>query len=183
MYTKIDTLAERKRLEHIIDNYEPQEFQCSYNLYTGKVDCLESCVSRILDHVQCPDERFFKAERDLSLLNTRPLMKLVFSNPNLAASNDFLKEEGIVHSHADVLGKLNEWHCSELRELRFRGIIISEGWRISAQPMLLSLTVTILLIIVVAAKFTFYDWGTAWNIGCFFATLTTIPWIWAHVAV
>lgn len=103
MYNEGDFHAERRRLEHIIENYEPPEFGCpccSYNKYTGRVECLDTCVSMIEDGAQCPEKTVFDAERNLTLLNTRPLMKLIFSNPNLAALNGFLKRERIVYSHA-----------------------------------------------------------------------------------
>lgn len=101
MYKTKDFHTEKKRLEEIIERYREQEFPCPYNLSTGRVDCLQGCVSGIID-IRCPEEVLFEAERELQNLETRHLMKLAFSNPTLAASNEFLQREKMVYGHRSV---------------------------------------------------------------------------------
>lgn len=103
IYTERDIVAEKKRLQHSIENYVPTG-ECSYNRYTGMVDCGSDCLCYAchpgLDALDdCPVEINRAARRKLSLLNTLPLMRHAFSNSVLAASNDFLEKANLVYSH------------------------------------------------------------------------------------
>lgn len=99
MYTKKDLQNENKRLERILDNYQEPDYPCQYNLSTGRVDCYD-CVSDMI--VECPEKVKFEAERQLGNLETRHLMNLAFSNPELASLNDFLQGEKVVYGHRSV---------------------------------------------------------------------------------
>lgn len=79
----------------------------------------------------------------------------------------------------DILLKMNEWHCPKLRELRFRGIMIREDWKIDSKHIIFSMAVSLLFFMVIAAKFIFGDWGTAWTVGCFFLSLRSSLCGWA----
>jgi hypothetical protein len=98
MYKRKDLQVEKRRLQSIIENYQEQEYPCQYNLSTGKIDCFETCMSYIID-VDCPEKTKFEAERQLETLETRPLMKLAFTNPKVASLNDFLQQEGVIYGH------------------------------------------------------------------------------------
>lgn len=104
MYERQDHSTEKRRLEQVIDGYEEQDPPCPYYLSTGRVECLESCVSAMID-VQCPEKVKFKAERQLENLRTHPLLKLAFSNPQLAFLNDFLQEEKMTYGHRSATMK------------------------------------------------------------------------------
>lgn len=102
MYTAIDIPSERRRLQNTIDINTPVE-PCSYDLYTGEVDCGPECYCSdcFKDHdnlERCKVRIHTDAQRELSHLHTLNLMKHVFCNPNLAACNDFLEKEGLVYS-------------------------------------------------------------------------------------
>lgn len=71
------------------------------------------------------------------------------------------------------------WHRPALRELKFRGIVIREGWTLDARNVVLPLLATMFLAVVVAAKFLF-GWNTAWTVGGFFVALVTLLWMWAN---
>lgn len=71
------------------------------------------------------------------------------------------------------------WHCPGLRELKFKGIVIREGWTLDAGKVILPLLATMFLAVVVAAKFLF-GWNTAWTVGGFFIALVTLLWMWAN---
>ena len=66
-----------------------------------------------------------------------------------------------------------------MRELKFRGLVIREGWTLDARKVILPLLATIFLAVVVAAKFLF-GWNTAWTVGGFFVALVTLLWMWAN---
>jgi hypothetical protein len=101
MYVREDPSNKKRRLEHLIEDYEVQEFPCQYDLSTGRVECFASCVSDMID-VPCPEKVKFEAERQFQTLQTHPLVQLAFSNPNLASLNDFLQEEKVVYGHRSV---------------------------------------------------------------------------------
>lgn len=103
MYTEKDIPAERRRLQHTIDNYVPTS-DCFYVPSTGMVDCgfscnCSDCLPGLDDVEECPVKILRAARRNLSHLGTLALMRYVFSNPILAASNDFLEKENLVYSH------------------------------------------------------------------------------------
>lgn len=72
---------------------------------------------------------------------------------------------------SDVVNRLNEWHCPSLGELPFRAIYIEETWIFSDFAVTLPLVAAVLLLVILVCKFLYGDWGIAWNVGCFFATL------------
>lgn len=102
MYTEKNISAERGRLQKIMDSCV-SKYDCSYKCHTGKVTCDHECLCvdcTGFDHAEkCPEETFCDAKRELSLLNTFPLMRHAFSSPTLATSNDFLKKGGLIYSH------------------------------------------------------------------------------------
>ena len=103
IYTERDIVAEKRRLQHSIDNYVPTS-DCTYNRYTGRVDCFSDCPCYDcypgLDALDdCPVEINRAARRQLSFLKTLPLMRHAFSNSILADSNDFLEKVNLVYSH------------------------------------------------------------------------------------
>ena len=59
-----------------------------------------------------------------------------------------------------------------MREIEFRGIVVSEGWALDKRHTL-PLLVAILLGVVVAARFLF-GWDTAWTVGAFFVALISL---------
>ncbi|PKX89302.1 uncharacterized protein P174DRAFT_435409 [Aspergillus novofumigatus IBT 16806] len=89
MYTEEDLGAERRQLEEVITNYQPQDYPCKYNLST--------------DDAECPEEKYHEAQRRLSLLDTRSLLTLFFSDARLAALNGLLNREGLVYSHLSLI--------------------------------------------------------------------------------
>jgi hypothetical protein len=100
-YTTEDVDAERRRLEEIITNYQPQVdgFDCcEYNPSTGGVDCSSDCISGIVDFAECPEREFCRAARKLSRLKMRPFLTLAFSDPGVAAANKLLDGE-VVNRH------------------------------------------------------------------------------------
>lgn len=115
MYKIEDLTAKSRQLKQIIAHYNLREFPCTYNLSTGKVNCLYDCISYQFD-VVCPKETLYKAKRKLSLLKTHPLLMLAFSDPELAAVNDLLNREGVINSHMSVPEELScgciEWMAS-----------------------------------------------------------------------
>ncbi|GFF40216.1 hypothetical protein IFM61606_06038 [Aspergillus udagawae] len=136
-----------------------------------------------MEDEECPKQKYYDVQRELSRLDTRPLLTLFFSDARLAALNGFLNREGLMYSHLDILRKFDDLHCPELSELQFRGIRIREDWELSSQHIALPLAVTLLFVMVVVAKLTFGDWATAWNVGCFFVALATLLWMWAEYSV
>lgn len=126
------------------------------------------------------------AERDLSQLNARQSLALAFFNPRVAMGNDLLPEDIFLtdkyvhkltnkhtnfHSRAnidrDVLAEVHEWHCPRVVELKFRGLLIEDGWGSHLDHVKVPLVVTTLLLSVVGAWFIFDNWGVAWTVGCF----------------
>ena len=61
--------------------------------------------------------------------------------------------------------------------------MISEGWKIDSQHVVLPLTATVFFPMVVVAKVVYGDWGTAFNAGCFLVGLATLLSMWANYAV
>ncbi|KAL4941944.1 hypothetical protein BDV06DRAFT_193334 [Aspergillus oleicola] len=103
MYSEKDISTERRNLQHIIDS-NPLTSDCFYSRETGTVDCgsdcfCSDCFPKIDDIDDCPVEIQRAARRKLLLLDTLDLMKHVFTNPVLAASNDFLEKGNLVYSH------------------------------------------------------------------------------------
>lgn len=188
MFAKHDVQSEKKRLGSIIDNHMEQDDPCQYDLSTGLVNCSYGCVSHDID-VRCPDLLKFEAERQLDHVNTQPLMRLAFSNPELAFLNDFLRGEKLIYGHRsviirrhpmtlsdpdvnrDILKLLNEWHCPKLREIKFRGIFVQEGWNMESRYLLFSVALALLFTTILTSKSIFGEWGTAWTVGTFFLTL------------
>jgi hypothetical protein len=81
----------------------------------------------------------------------------------------------IIHNRG-VLSQFNSWHswhCPGLVELKFRGLLIREGWTFDTQRT--PLVVVIFLAVVVTAKFLF-GWNTAWTVGGFFVALVALLW-------
>lgn len=70
------------------------------------------------------------------------------------------------------------WHCPGFTEIKFRGIVIGDGWIPQLVLVVLSFIGTMFLAVVVAAKFLF-GWNTAWSVGAFFVALVTLLWMWA----
>ncbi|KAJ5244625.1 hypothetical protein N7489_004721 [Penicillium chrysogenum] len=66
---------------------------------------------------------------------------------------------------------MNEWHRPKLREMKFRGILIKEAWEIKSRYTMIIFTMASLFSALIAAKLTFGEWGTAWNVGSFFLAL------------
>jgi len=66
---------------------------------------------------------------------------------------------------------MNEWHRPKLREMKFRGILIKEDREIKSQYIMMSFTLASLSSTLIAAKFAFGEWGTAWNVGSFLLAL------------
>jgi hypothetical protein len=102
MYTESDIPTMRRRLQNIIDNCVPTG--CSYNRYTGSVNCgfdceCWDCVPSYDEAEECTVMILYDAKRNLSLLDARALMRHVLSNPVLAALNDFLEKENLALSH------------------------------------------------------------------------------------
>lgn len=103
MYTVNDIPTERKRLQHIIDSNFPSS-DCRYSRDTGTVECgsdccCSDCFPGLNDVDECPVKILRAARRYISLLDTLVLMRQVFSNPVLAASNDFLEKGNLVYGH------------------------------------------------------------------------------------
>lgn len=73
--------------------------------------------------------------------------------------------------YSGVVNRLDEWHYPSLGELPFRAIFIEENWTFSGFTVTLPLAVAVLLLTILGCKFVYGDWGIAWNVGCFFATL------------
>lgn len=99
-YTTEDLAAEKRRLEQIIADYDPQEFPCPYDLSIGQVDCLRSRISFIGDWIVCPEKitMLYQAQRELSRLKMQPFLTLAFSDPDLVAVNGLLDGEGVINS-------------------------------------------------------------------------------------
>lgn len=82
----------------------------------------------------------------------------------------------------DILSEVRCWHCPSVAELKFRGLMIEEGWDLHSKHIILPLTTTALLLIVVGARLLYGDWGIAWNVGCFFVALVALSTTWADYA-
>ncbi|KAI9368688.1 hypothetical protein BJX61DRAFT_537052 [Aspergillus egyptiacus] len=180
MYTERDIPSETQSLQQtMMDNYDKS--LCIYDPYTGDVKCLERCIcchcaedSKYKD--ECPTKSFYDACRDFTHMNTISMIRHVFSNPALAASNDFLKKDNLIYSHNDVLTILKSHDhqpCPALRQLEFRAILIREGWELDKTQFMFPFMVTLFLGVVVAASFLF-GWDTAWAVGSFFVALVTL---------
>jgi hypothetical protein len=89
----------------------------------------------------------------------------------------------IANTSRDLLDKLDRWHRPRLGELKFRGLIIKEGWDVDSQRILLPSTITVLFLVVLAARFLFGDWGVAWTVGSFFVGLMAVSIAWARCAM
>lgn len=66
-----------------------------------------------------------------------------------------------------------------MREIKFRGIVIREGWTFDVRKVVLPLLASTFLVVVVVAKVVF-DWETAWTVGSFFVALVTLLWMCAN---
>jgi hypothetical protein len=82
----------------------------------------------------------------------------------------------------DLLNKLDRWNRPGLGDLKFRGLIIKEGWDVDSQRKLLPSTIMVLFLVVLAARFLFGDWGVAWTVGSFFVGLVAVSIAWARSA-
>ncbi|KAE8372328.1 hypothetical protein BDV26DRAFT_103285 [Aspergillus bertholletiae] len=177
MYTERDIPAERQELQQTIDSCVPPS-GCFYDRHTGTVECgydctCFTCLSRLDDARECPEQTICTASQNILRLNTIHLMKHAFINPDLAALNDFIETENLLYSHRGVLyltDAWNIWHCPALRDISFRGIVISESWTLDMCQLTLPFLVATSLGVVVAAKF-FFGWDTAWTVGAFFVGL------------
>lgn len=69
---------------------------------------------------------------------------------------------------------MKEWHHPKLRELRFRGIVIKEDWKIHSKHVIISLAMSLSFPLVTSAKYLFGSWATAWAVGCFFLALLSL---------
>ena len=98
-YATEDLDAEKRRFEHIIASYKPQEFPCPYNPSTGQRDCFTNCISYILDNAECPEQTLYEAQRKLSCIKMRLFLELAFSDPGLATANGLLDGKGVINSH------------------------------------------------------------------------------------
>ncbi len=100
MHKSEDHLTKRKNLEQIIENYQPQDFPCPYNPSTGTVDCLDNCISRIIDEYgECPEKTLYRSQRGLVQLDIRKLLTQLFFHAELAALNCLLNKEGLINGH------------------------------------------------------------------------------------
>ncbi|KAL2820862.1 hypothetical protein BDW59DRAFT_181387 [Aspergillus cavernicola] len=177
-YSFNDTFSEQKRLEKVIEDYQPQEFPCAYDSDTGYVNCSMNCITRLLDDAKCPERTRYKAERKLASLHKGPFLKLAFLDPNIATLNPLLNKEGVILRNWDILRTLDTWHCPDLRELRFPAVHIRDSWMYS-QHTALSLILLLLFVLVVASRLLYGDWGTAYTAANFFVSLgalTQITW-------
>jgi hypothetical protein len=83
----------------------------------------------------------------------------------------------------DILSKIGIWHCPGLGELKFRGLVIKEGWDLHSQYKVMPLIATVLFLIVLGARLLYGDWSVAWNVGSFFVALVALSRMWAGYAV
>ena len=74
----------------------------------------------------------------------------------------------------DILGKLDDWHCPESGEIRFRGLMIRNYWECNPQRMLLVMIVKLVLLSIPFAKLIFNDWAIAWTVGNFFVSFGSL---------
>ncbi|BCS04873.1 uncharacterized protein AKAW2_80674A [Aspergillus luchuensis] len=174
IYNCEDLVAKRKHLEQVIADYKPQDWPCPYKASTGAVYCHDDCVTSYADYAECPERTKFRAERELSLLSLRPILTQCFFQAKLAAHNHLLSRERLIHGHQDILTKLNVWHCPELGEVQFRGLMIGDNWEGNLQHMVLLVTVILILLSIAIARLVFDDWDIAWNVGAFFVGLLNL---------
>lgn len=78
-----------------------------------------------------------------------------------------------------MLSKLQIWHCPNIGELEFRGLLITEKWRLDWTHITMTSTITLVFSGIVAAKFLF-GWETAWNVGCFLVSFISLAWMWTN---
>ncbi|KAL3484083.1 hypothetical protein BJX62DRAFT_244282 [Aspergillus germanicus] len=103
MYTEKDIPGERESLQATLSRDLPLwASECSYERETDTMTCKFKCYCGDcgpdgLD--KCPQRTLRDAERALFFLDTLPMMRLVFSNPVLATSSDFLQKGNLVYSH------------------------------------------------------------------------------------
>ncbi|KAL7658043.1 hypothetical protein ACMYSQ_004184 [Aspergillus niger] len=174
IYHSEDLVAKRKHLEQVIADYKPREWFCPYDISTGTVDCVIECVGSCMDNAECPERIKSKAKRELSLLSLRPILTQCFFRADIAAHNSLLNSEGLIHGHKDILGKLDDWHCPESGEIRFRGLMIRNYWECNPQRMLLVMIVKLVLLSIPFAKLIFNDWAIAWTVGNFFVSFGSL---------
>jgi hypothetical protein len=105
---KDDTMAtDREQLQLDIERSLPiLGPQCYYECKTGMAKCDWTCsCSKCVppwedeDNEECPIIILRAAERGLAFLETLPMMRLVFSNPALATSNNFHEQGKLIYSH------------------------------------------------------------------------------------
>ncbi|KAF3385003.1 hypothetical protein F1880_001980 [Penicillium rolfsii] len=187
-YEASDNIVIKERLQDVIDtNISTSE--CYHDRETGDIKCSFGCVCwdcfpdpEKAKH--CPVKALRDAIRKISLLDARALLRHVFSNPILAASNDFLKREGLALSHRKkyslttnirgILSHFNSWHCwhcPALTELKFRGLVINEGWTPDFHRK--ALVILVFSGVILASKVLF-GWDTAWTVGGCFVALVTL---------
>jgi hypothetical protein len=100
MHRTEDLDGQRRLFEKIITKYRSLDPLCEYNPSTGRVVRFEGdCLSDKMEDEECPKQKYYDVQRELSRLDTRPLLTLFFSDARLAALNGFLNREGLVYSH------------------------------------------------------------------------------------
>lgn len=175
------------RLEQDIANYLPGDCPCPYDTDYGNARCICHCS---YDEI-CPAQLYFDAKRRRVQLQIRDLRRLALMNPEIATFNTLLDDGDIIHCRRyvitsntrkqkclvilrDLLQLIDEWNCPSLGMIRFRAILIEETWALDNFGFTFSLVTICILCLVIGCKFAYGDWGIAWNVGCFFATLVTL---------
>jgi hypothetical protein len=73
--------------------------------------------------------------------------------------------------------------CPRMGELKFKGLLIEEGWNFHSRHVILPAGSTVLLLVVVGARSLFGDWDTVFAAGAFFVALIALSVQWLHYAV
>ncbi|EPS31198.1 hypothetical protein PDE_06153 [Penicillium oxalicum 114-2] len=171
MYRSRNLKSQEAHFQKIVDDYqEMREYPCGYDVSTGKALCmctLTNCASGIGDE-ECPTEIIVQAMRSLRATQTHDLMTTIFFHPELASVNGFLQAETVIYGHSI----LYSWHCPELRELEYQAVLLDDNWEDILRWLAGPLTILVPLMTVLIAQYIFGDWGTAWNVGCFFVAFT-----------
>ncbi|KAH7371169.1 hypothetical protein BKA66DRAFT_470322 [Pyrenochaeta sp. MPI-SDFR-AT-0127] len=173
-----DLPARKKTLEQMLTDYEPKDFPCPYYPSLGSTVCFPECESWHADGFECPEARINSVERELLRLNMRRYLTLAFSTPTIATANDLL-DDNLLISERDILSETSSWHCPSVGELKFKGLLIEEGWSLPTQHIVLLVATMVFFLIVLGARLLFDDWGVAWTVGCFFVALAALPKLWA----
>ena len=78
----------------------------------------------------------------------------------------------------DILSEVRVWHRPSVGELKFRGMLIQEGWDPPSLHVVLPMTAAALLLTVIGARLAYGDWSIAWNVGSFFIALVALSRTW-----